>query len=63
MAVRKLVIFKHESELGNAPAHKLFETVTVERVNGLNPLRSYTDYVVKVDVERVPAGVTVIEKI
>jgi CRISPR-associated protein Csd2 len=63
MAVRKLVIFKHESELGNAPAHKLFETVTVERVNGLNPPRSYTDYVVKVDVERVPAGVTVIEKI
>ena len=37
MATRKLFIFKHESELGNAPAHKLFDLVTVERVKHAIP--------------------------
>jgi CRISPR-associated protein Csd2 len=63
MATRKLFIFKHESELGNAPAHQLFETITVERINGSNPPRSFTDYQVKIDRARLPAGVTVIEKV
>ena len=35
MAVRELIVFKHDSELGNAPAHKLFDTVHVERVEGV----------------------------
>jgi CRISPR-associated protein Csd2 len=63
MSARRLVIFKHDSELGNAPSHQLFETVTVERANAGAPARSYSDYVVKVETGRVPAGVTVIEKI
>lgn len=62
MATRKLFIFKHESELGNAPAHRLFELVTVEKINGSNPPRSFADYVVKTDCEHVPEGVTMIEK-
>ena len=62
MATRKLFVFKHESELGNAPAHHLFETITVEKLIGTNPPRSFSDYVVKIDRDRLPAGVTLIEK-
>jgi CRISPR-associated protein Csd2 len=62
MATRKLVIFKHESDLGNAPAHKLFERVTVQRINGDMPPRSYSDYLICVDQEGLPSGVTIEEK-
>lgn len=63
MAVRKLLIFKHDSDLGNAPAHKLFETVSVKKLDGVNPPRSFADYVVKVEEDKIPAGVTLIEKV
>jgi len=62
MAARKLVIFKHESDLGNAPAHKLFELVKVEKNPRANPPRAYTDYIVSVDAGSAPDGVTVIQK-
>lgn len=57
MAVRELIIFKHESELGNAPAYKLFDTVHVERKNKDAVPRCYSDYSVSIDAE-LPAGVT-----
>jgi CRISPR-associated protein Csd2 len=63
MAVRKLVIFKHESELGNAPAHKLFELVRVSKKPEANPPRSFTDYEVSLDQASAPSGVTVIEMV
>ncbi len=63
MAVRELIVFKHESALGNAPSHKLFETVTVERVNQGKPPRKYGDYNVKVDMDAVPAGVSCVRMI
>ncbi len=63
MASRKLFIFKHESELGNAPAHALFETVGVERVDPTSPPRRFEDYLVRFQKDRVPAGVSVIEKL
>lgn len=47
MATRRLIVFKHESDLGNAPAHKLFELVKVERKPEANPPRSFGDYTVK----------------
>ncbi len=61
MAVRELIIFKHDSELGNAPSHKLFEKVTVElkkelKDKGIVP-RAYSDYTVTID-EDMPEGVT-----
>ena len=60
MAVRKLIIFKHDSELGNAPAHKLFDAVEVTRKeNSGMPARSFKDYDVSVDESRIPAGVSV----
>lgn len=58
MAVRDLIIFKHDSELGNAPAHKLFDTVTVERKDKSKPARKYSDYAVSVDESAIPSGVT-----
>jgi CRISPR-associated protein Csd2 len=62
MAVRKLVVFKHDSDLGNAPAHRLFELVQVTRHPQANPPRSFSDYEVRVDTANVPANITVIEK-
>ncbi len=58
MAVRELIIFKHDSELGNAPAHKLFELVKVEKKTDVIAPRAYGDYVVSVEESSVPAGVT-----
>jgi len=63
MAVRKLFIFKHKDELGNAPSHKLFELVKVSKKPEANPPRSFGDYEVAVDKAGVPDGVTLIEKI
>ena len=56
MAVRELIVFKHDSELGNAPAYKLFEKVQVQRVEGVEVPRRYEDYVVSVSDE-LPVGV------
>jgi len=64
MTARKLIVFKHDSELGNASAHKLFDLVTVNRsgADGAPP-RSFGDYEVTIDKENVPVGVTVNEMI
>lgn len=64
MAVRKLIIFKHDSELGNAPAWKLFEAVKVKRVNtdDQTPARSFGDYEITVDKDAIPNGVTCEER-
>jgi len=58
MSVRELIVFKHDSALGNSPAYKLFETVTVERIDRNAPARKYSDYSVNVDVPAVPEGVS-----
>ena len=60
MAVRELIIFKHDCELGCAPAWKLFESVRVERTDKDDPApaRRYQDYRVMVDESALPAGVT-----
>lgn len=64
MCARKLIVFRHESKLGNAPAHKLFELVKVGRIAGdKQPPRSFSDYEVTIDRTAVPAGVTLDEKL
>lgn len=63
MAVRELIVFKHESELGNAPSYKLFERVHVQKKDADKVPRSYADYDVSVDTEALPAGVTCQRKI
>ena len=59
MAVRELIVFKHDSELGNAPAYKLFDLVKVARKNGVTAPRAYSDYTVTLDEAHLPDGVTV----
>jgi len=63
MATQKLIVFKHDSELGNAPASKLFDLVTVEKNCGDDPPRSFADYTVTVDKGSAPSGVSVDEKL
>jgi CRISPR-associated protein Csd2 len=60
MAARKLFVFKHDSELGNMPAHKLFETVKVKRVKGEegSPASAFDDYEVTCDASGL-TGVSV----
>jgi len=74
MAARRLIVFRHDSELGNAQAHRLFERVQVSRVHqgealpvGDNrthnwpPARAFADYRVEVNDTDLPEGVTLIE--
>ena len=58
MAVRQLIVFRHDSELGNAPAWKLFELVKAEKNPGVVAPRAYSDYTLSVDEGNLPAGVT-----
>jgi len=61
MASRKLVVFEHESALGNAPAHALFERVKVARKDESKPARAFSDYEIAFDTEGMPEGITVHE--
>lgn len=62
MSSRKLFVFKHDSRMGNAPAHKLFDLIDIQRAEGsTGPARSFKDYVV--NVGPAPAGVTLQEKL
>jgi len=61
MAAQQLIIFKHDSALGNAPARKLFDLVTVEKNGSELPARSFKDYAVTVG--SAPYGVEIIEKL
>jgi CRISPR-associated protein Csd2 len=62
MASQKLIIFKHNSKLGNAPAQILFNLVQVERTKtSEGPARAFSDYEVTIDRNAVPEGVEIIE--
>jgi CRISPR-associated protein Csd2 len=74
MTTRKLIAFRHQSALGNAPAHKLFERVKIGRnvdgvfrdlddrgLGNLGPTRKFSDYIVTIDRDGLPEGVEVLE--
>ncbi|APR04315.1 type I-C CRISPR-associated protein Cas7/Csd2 [Thauera chlorobenzoica] len=62
MAARKLIVFEHQSAMGDAPAHVLFDTVRVARATDEDrPARSFADYRISVDAEALPRGVGVRE--
>lgn len=63
MASRKLVVFEHESLLGNAPAHALFARIAAERKETERPARAFEDYEIRIDREALPRGVTLHEKL
>ena len=58
MSARKLIVFKHDSVLGNAPANVLFDLVKVEK-NCNGAPRSFSDYTVSINTDDLPAGVSV----
>ena len=62
MSAQKLIVFRHVSELGNAPANKLFDLVKVEKTTNDVP-RSFKDYAVGINTSALPNGVTVEELI
>ncbi|MCP8894541.1 type I-C CRISPR-associated protein Cas7/Csd2 [Shinella daejeonensis] len=73
MATRKLVAFKHDNALGNAPAHALFDRIRIgrnvggafhvidQRLDNLPPARAFSDYIVAIDRDDLPAGVEILE--
>ena len=63
MSAQKLIVFKHDSELGNAPANKLFDLVKIEKKDNNDVPRSFFDYNVTIDTENLPQGVTIEELI
>ena len=60
MSAQKLIVFNHDSELGNAPANKLFDLIKVEKVSNDVP-RSFRDYKVTIDKENLPEHIIVEE--
>lgn len=63
MAARKLIVFKHDCAMGNAPAYKLFDAVSVRRVtDDASPARQFNDYQIAIDGGAIPQEVTVEEK-
>jgi len=61
MSTRKLIVFKHSTALGSAPAYQLFDAIKIERKDSSKPARSFNDYSVSIDKSSIPQGVEVIE--
>lgn len=63
MATRGLYVFEHESELGNAHAHSLFDRIRPQVADGITVPRGFADYRVNVDAENLPTGITFIRRV
>lgn len=61
MATRKLIVFEHDKPLGRAPAHKLFERINIERKGNEKPARSFEDYEVTINKDKLPEGIKIHE--
>ena len=63
MATRGLYVFEHESSLGNAHAHALFDRVSVQRNSGVEVARSFSDYTISIDETAMPTGVKLVRRL
>lgn len=63
MSTRGLFVFKHDSELGNAHAHSLFDRIKIKRKEGVEVARTFSDYEVTLDEAELPSGVTLLRKV
>ena len=63
MTMRGLYVFKHDSELGNAHAHELFERIRVQKRPEVEVARSFAEYSVSVRDDLMPAGVSLIRRV
>ncbi len=62
MCTRKLIIFKHDSKMGNSQAQKLFDLVSINRKDENKPPRDFTDYTISIAKNQIPNGVHLIER-
>lgn len=62
MATRGLYVFKHDSQLGNAPAYSLFEQIQPKLKDGVVVPRSFEDYQVTINEANMPSGVSLEKK-
>ena len=63
MSTRGLYVFEHESALGNAPAHALFDRIGIRRKPSVEVARDFNDYEVSINDSNLPAGVKLIRRI
>lgn len=63
MTARGLYVFKHNSKLGNAPAHQLFERITASLRDETKPPRDFGDYQISIDNNSLPAGLELIQRV
>jgi len=63
MGTRKLLIFEHSSKMGDVSVQKLFDAVTVKRIDESKPARQFSDYSVSVAKDQISEGVTLIERL
>lgn len=61
MAARRLIVFKHKDKLGNAPAHKLFEVVTITPLNGSGAPRRFADYRDRISIGAIPQNIEILK--
>lgn len=61
MGTRKLIIFEHSSKMGNAPVQKLFNTISVKKLDANKPARDFSDYEISIAKNDIPSSVQVIE--
>jgi CRISPR-associated protein Csd2 len=57
MSTQRLVVFKHDSALGNASAHFLFDLISIKRKDETKPARSFGDYQFNIDKDKLPLGI------
>lgn len=62
MGTRKLIIFEHSSKMGDASVQKLFDTVSVKRIDEGKPARDFSDYSISINKAKIPSSVNLIEK-
>ena len=62
IAVRKLVIFKHQNELGNMPAHKLFNKIKITKKDSVSVARKFSDYNFSIETDSIPDTIECIIK-
>lgn len=63
METRKLFIFEHMSKMGNAQVQKLFDSIHIRRIDESKPARDFGDYSITIDKDKIPQGVTLIERL
>ena len=63
MSTRGLYVFKHDSELGNAHAHALFDRISIKRKDDVDVPRAFPDYEVSVKDGDLPNGVQLIRRV